>query len=308
MKQINYIFFHFFKIYQFGLRIYLLCFFIIPFWGVEKDSIINWPRKISHENHLLFLQSRDIEIQALMEIIKKNGSFEDLYNHARHWRQEIAFKTKTPTRSYFGKDRRDDPNCLHTSLGISGGEEIIHKLDQTLKQGSKVEAVPQLGLKGSLFTTYTIIGPIQHATSIQNIQLTQIIRHEGNLEKLGLNYRVYFGKEEKRKYVWIHTPAKNIPIIFYEIEKIYKKYLSQEDLQAVMDSVARVHWWFCQATPCFRGSAALGEVLAIALLKAKNLDCGVKPRVLIDLQALAEEKIEKFATNYKSFYEIYSPL
>lgn len=276
----------------------------IPIWGSKKGGMIDWPRKIPVEKHLIFLESREMEVRFLSERIKKKGTFEDLYNHARQWRQDIAFKTRAASRSYFGKDRREERGIFYTSLGISGGEEVISKLDDSLVRGSKIYAVPQLELKNSLFSSYTIFGSIAGPSGEQRIKLTEIVRHEGNLEKVGLIYRVYFGNEPQRRYIWIHTPAENISIIFSEIERLYQRYLASDDQDALIEEIARIHWWICQASPCYRGSAAISEVIIAALLRAKNLPIRLKPRVLMDLQALAEEHIERFAENYKGFYEI----
>lgn len=275
----------------------------ISVWGSKEGAMIDWPRKISMEKHLIFLESREEEIQFLSKSIKKKDGFEDLYNHARLWRQNIAFKTRAASRSYFGKDRRVEGGILYTSLGISGGEELIFKLDDSLKRGSKINAIPQLNLKDSLFSSYIIYGNIQTASGLQQIKLTQIIRYEGNLEKAGLIYRVYFGNEPQRRYIWIHTPAENISIIFSEIERLYQRYLDSDDQEFLIKEIAKIHWWICQASPCYRGTAAISEVIIAALIKAKNLQIRLKPRVLMDLQALAEERIERFVLNYKGFYE-----
>jgi hypothetical protein len=276
----------------------------ISIWGSKKAAVIDWPRKIPVEKHLLFLESREREIQFLSEKIETKGTFEDLYNHARQWRQDIAFKTKAASRSYFGKDRREEGGILYTSLGISGGKEVIFKLNDSLTRGSKIFAIPQLELKDSIFCSYTIYGRIQRPLGEQHVKLTEIVRHEGNLEKLGLIYRVYFGNEPQRRYIWIHTPAENISIIFSEIERLYQRYLTCVDQEALLDEIARIHWWICQASPCYRGSAAISEVIIAALFKAKNFKIRLKPRVLMDVEALAEEEIERFVLNYKGFYEL----
>jgi hypothetical protein len=110
---------------------------------------------------------------------------------------------------------------------------------------------------------------------------------------------------ETTEKMWLHTRLNVLPILWNLIETLLSNVRGLKDMPdsgdkriAVLDGVAQIHWWFSQAMPYRRGSAAIGDMLTKAVLEFHQLStpcwrAGVAP----DLEALCsplEEYVERY--------------
>jgi hypothetical protein len=126
---------------------------------------------------------------------------------------------------------------------------------------------------------------------------------EPSAERIGLNKTTatewWPMQTEHLDRAWTH-----IDDIFQDILKMGKiKPDDQAGLQEAIGKVAEMQWWFSQAMPYARGSAAIGDVLS--KLAFKKLGIKVPPykiRTAPDLEAFVTP-LPKFVQNYASLFE-----
>ncbi|MDH4378761.1 MAG: hypothetical protein QE263_02500 [Vampirovibrionales bacterium] len=105
--------------------------------------------------------------------------------------------------------------------------------------------------------------------------------------------------EEQLKVVWAH-----IDDIFQDLVKLKKPHQSDaKALKDIMDKTAEMKWWFFQAMPDARGSAAVGDVLSKVIYKKLGIvvppyKMGVGP----DLEAYVEP-LHTFVDNYPNLFD-----
>lgn len=255
-------------------------------------------RPYSKERDQIFKEEQKKAIQEIVSLIKGQANYKEIYDSARNWRRQLAIQQKIPKKGFFGISREMTDYPLVSSLNVLGGCNFLEKLDLLLEKGGYVRHIPELGLTGGLAKKYQIVATLNGET----ILLTQILRIEEPLDHLGINYSIYFGHEKERRYIWIHTSFRQLLPIFSALEKLYRDVLEEQDKEKALESIARFHWWFCQATPCSRGSASIGEVLAQSLMVFKGFKFSCRKNSHIDLHILSEDNVEVFTKIYKEFY------
>lgn len=277
--------------------VFLLFFnFIPPLKGDFSLFLVQRPYLM--EKDKAFKEGQKKEIQELVKLIESHAEYEEVYTHARKWRQQIALLQRIPKKGLFGESRETKQYALVSSLNVLGGLNFLEKLDLLLTKGEYVQKIPELGLSGGLTKKYQTFAELGGA----QIPLTQLLKLEEPLDQLSIDYSIYFGEERERKYILIHTASCHLKAISSKLEELYENVLKEEDKEKTVEWIARFHWWFCQATPCSRGSASIGEVIAQSLLIFKSFKCVLIDRSHIDLHIFSEEKIEDFIKKYRDFY------
>lgn len=251
------------------------------------------------ERHLAFRISQLKETKILAKEIMEGANYKKIYDLARIWRHELALSQKIRCGYLFGADRAEMGSVLYSSLNVIGGIQCLPSLDLYLAKGEYRRSIPELGLKGALVKCYQIKSKL----GTETIPLTQIIKLEDPLEDVHLNYSIYFGDVIERRYLWIHTSWPCLQKIHQELETLFQQIIKEQEPKRSVYLIGLFHWWFCQATPCMRGSAAIGEVLSGALMTYKGFDCVLKEGVYPDLTALSQEDCQAFANNYENFYD-----
>ncbi len=108
---------------------------------------------------------------------------------------------------------------------------------------------------------------------------------------------------------WLHTRISNLDKLWTLIDLLVRKIRdaanvpeTEEKRVALLGMVAQVHWWFSQAMPYRRGSAAIGDMLTKALLEFHGLTTpawreGVAP----DLEAFCSG-LEEYVSRYEALF------
>ena len=102
--------------------------------------------------------------------------------------------------------------------------------------------------------------------------------------------------------VILHTPPASFSAARKKMNAAMGRALHAESKEALIEAVAELHWWGAHMTPFNRGSAAVTDILAKALLRRG----GVKPGkwrkgVGADLEAMLLER-EEFIRRYPAFF------
>lgn len=251
------------------------------------------------ERHFAFRMSQLKETKILAAEIREGATYKKIYELARFWRHALALSQKIRCRYLFGADRAEMGSTLYSSLNVIGGLQCLPSLDLYLSKGEYRRSIPELDLKGALVKCYQMKSKIGNET----IPLTQIIKLEDRLEDVHLNYSIYFSESIETRYLWIHTSWPILQKIHEELETLFQQIIKEQEPKRSIYLIGLFHWWFCQATPCMRGSAAIGEVLSSALMTYKGFDCVLKEGVYPDLTSLSQEDCQDFANNYENFYD-----
>jgi hypothetical protein len=108
---------------------------------------------------------------------------------------------------------------------------------------------------------------------------------------------------------WLHTRISELDRIWAFIDVLVQETLgagnapeAEETRATVLGMVAQVHWWFSQAMPYRRGSAAVGDMLTKALLQFHGITTpswreGVAP----DLEAFCSG-LEEYVAGYEALF------
>lgn len=275
----------------------LFAFFNFSIYGALSLFMVQAPYCEQKDSAFKIEQKK--EVKDLVRLLDKGCNFKEIYDHARNWRKELAHTQKVFNCFYFGMKRELVDFELFSSLNVHGGVLFLDQLDFLLSKGEFTRKLPELGLYGGLVKRYQVWCQIEG----KRIPLTQIIRIEDPVEKLGINYNIYFGESKERRYVWIHTSPVFLNTINTELEKLFDAIINERIQKKSLELIGRFHWWFCQATPCVRGSASIAETLTQSLMKYKGLRFSLKENSFIDLQILSMDNIEEFVKHYRDFYE-----
>ena len=131
--------------------------------------------------------------------------------------------------------------------------------------------------------------------------LTQLIYFHGEYPVYGFIIPRLF-RTPHLKYTWYHTGAKEANRILELLENVYLEIFEESDHEQIVAKIARLHWWFSQATPYNRGSAAIAEALVQALLRYKGLNWEKIPYLMIDIEVLCEPNLEEVIRLYPTFF------
>lgn len=103
-----------------------------------------------------------------------------------------------------------------------------------------------------------------------------------------------------------HPPISSIKPALNHISDIYntlRSNKSQKSLDEINKQIGEIHWFFAQATPYYRGSAGIADILTKAIYE--SLDIQVSPwkkGIAPDLEAFVTD-LEDYKNNYSNLFE-----
>ncbi|MBA2369371.1 MAG: hypothetical protein H0V82_10175 [Candidatus Protochlamydia sp.] len=104
-----------------------------------------------------------------------------------------------------------------------------------------------------------------------------------------------------------HTYPENLGLTLQQCEFLYNnlvKLNSNIDSELIDKTLARLHWWFIQATPYFRGTASCGEIISSAITHHKyGKLIEWEQDVHVDHIALVSSE-EEFVSIYPHLYKL----
>lgn len=278
----------------------------------EKDYV-HYPRKKLKLLQDIFINESKHINEQLHEKIKNKEPILDIIYFTALKRKEIAFLQCDDLFNMFS-NLRVMIDGAHSPIEGSNGRHLIpyiyHKIfkeasDEINNYKEQLKKAVEDGnteliktLKRSIKYTYVEPGvdeDIFHLTIQSNLESdrNRII----SLTDISL---IYDTAEDKVKHYlngsWYHSSSTNIPSIFKELEYLYSQLISTIHIESKIILIGKLWWWFCQAMPFSRGSAAIAEMIFNNMIdyytnhKYKLCDKIDSPVYLTDIHALTYDK------------------
>lgn len=265
-------------------------FFIL---NVQAD-VLEIPRNYKQDEHKKFLASKEQCVQDLVKLFDQKTKWQNVLLIASGWRSRAALESKDDYANLFGNLR----DCIITSdVFLAGGEYMLEKIDLVLKSADTIFDMDGIYFPGAPVKRYSIREKLEG----EEFLLTQLIYFHGDYPVYGYIIPRLF-RTPHLKYTWYHTGAQDAIRILELLENVYLEILDESNQEQIVAKIARLHWWFSQSTPYNRGSAAIAEAIAQALLRYKGLNWEKIPYLMIDVVVLCEPCLEEFIRLYPTFY------
>lgn len=252
------------------------------------------PRNYEINEHKKFLESKEKCIESLVRFLPLKPTLENIMTITAGWRMKLALEANVLDAHWFGKLRDE---AVISDFFLAGGSYMQEKVDLLLKNGKMVEKAGDMECPGApvrLFFT-------QATLEKEEFLLTQLLYFPGDYPMWG-NVIPRIFRTPHLKYTWWHTSAQNAKRIIELLEDVYQDIWEEDDKEKIMPKVAKFHWWFSQATPYMRGSAAIAEAICQALLDYKGFNVEKIPYIMIDIEVLCEPNPDEFIRAYPSYY------
>lgn len=282
---------------------------------ISKDSVVGLRDK-APEIQEKFLQKKSHEIAFVKQQFLNRESFRNIFKDCCRWRSDLAYEClevnsdRYSIRSF---------GLMRTSGLVSGFEaskappELIKKCETLISDKNDeddnwafpnwAKERPFVGHKA--LRQRTIYGVIDG----QNIPLTRLnIFGRNNEDFQRMSDRIHQWESRAfpgllHHHSWTHTDPQYIEKCMTLIERLYQNLLDEQNPKEKLNLIARIHWWGCQACPCFRGSAAIMEAICQGLLEGAHLPYRLNPEKPADIYALTEPNETKFVTDYVSLLQ-----
>jgi hypothetical protein len=288
---------------------------------LSKDPVIGLRDK-SPEIQAKFLEGRSQQIASVKDQFLRGVSFEKIFKDSCRWRSDLAYECLEVHNLYlsiraFGRVR--------TTGLVSGFEaskappELIKKCEDLIKEKTDAEdnwafeddnwAFPDW-VKQTTSVGYftapkelrqrTISGEI-HREAIPLTRLNILGRTQERFEEMSHRFHeMELGRFPglRHRHSWTHTDHTYIGLCMTHMESLYKNLLEKQDPNEKLETIARIHWWGCQACPCERGSAAIMEAICQGLLEGADLPYRLNPDKPADIYALTEPDENQFVKDY----------
>jgi len=229
-------------------------------------------------------------------LIKQGIPFESLMQFFAEKRKRIACLANHTDSEFFGLWRTSISSSQTPLAGRY--EKYLHKVKQKILQGQidgfAYARISKEGAKEEVQAQFTGI------IDGENILLTKIAKGDSGND-------------------WIHTECAQRDKIIEYVTRLYEEIvntqiISQEDLeflsykQEIAKKIIAIHWWMAHATPYWRGSAAITEMLIRSLLSYHHIHTTPwKIGAIADCEALTSSLIS-FIEQYADLMEPgYSP-
>jgi hypothetical protein len=299
-----------FSLLDIGGRIGAIALFIgCSFLHAEEEKGIL--RDFDPYLHNEFMKSRHWQITAMLHMVKEELTYHDALSTAAKWRNDLAIKQKSEPVYEFGNYRK---GSAFSNIMLGGGAFHTEKIDILLKKAPKTNLLRGNLQEGDLFSQYEIFGLLEG----EKIPLTLVFHYHhislANSNNLTIEDETWFkpkkkfdknfyGESKDRQYFVIHTEAEYLDKIHDYLFDIWDTILFSDTKENKLELIAKFHWWFANAMPFERGSAAIAEVLCQVLLKSSGYDWEKKSHLLIDIEALLEPNMEEFIRKYPTYYK-----
>lgn len=271
---------------------FYICSFLYIFF-VHANNLER-PRNYEKEEHEKFLKSKQRCISDLVFLMPSRPKLEYLMTIASGWRRRLASESKVFDWQYFGKLRDED---IISNFYLAGASYMGEKIDLILKNSEMVESVETMSFSGAAVKKFLIKSSLER----EDFELTQILHFSGDYPLWNYDVPRLFATGHF-KYTWWHTSAKSAKRIVELLENVVAKIYDEQDNEKVFLEIAKLHWWFSQASPYMRGSAAIAEVICQSLLDFKGFRLEKIPYLMIDIEVLCEPDPQEFIRSYQRFY------
>ncbi len=191
-------------------------------------------------------------LELVGDLIHNKIPFCDLLKKAGEFRHAIAVESDTDEADKFGKLR--NPASYNDRITTPLLEEY-HSMLNPLLQIAEDDPYMQWDMYPKMGENYPRMG-FRMGVCIDGTEVT--------LSK----YMFYANNQAKAKNDIAHTYPENLGMALKQCEFFFKELMrfdSKNEKEFILESMAKFHWWFAQATPYFRGSAACGEMIISAL-------------------------------------------
>jgi hypothetical protein len=144
--------------------------------------------------------------------------------------------------------------------------------------------------------THIIVASVQTQIDGEKIGLTQYVT---GLDQNQIDPIAYMKQNAK---VWIIQPSYDLlPILKYDIVKVFCKALQSQDEETLIPLVGEFCFKFAFAYPYERGSATIGEWFEQAIYLSKNYELALQGRKFTLLKAWQSPSLPLFLEKYPSY-------
>lgn len=257
------------------------------------------PRQWSTEVHLSYLAQREQFIRLMGTEIKGRIPFNSLLKKMGLWRRKIAMESDEEHATKFGCLRTKGANSLFSHLCLGCSDEVYLRAAQILDKTPKYEDPFWDNYKYFKMRYCQYFGIINN----ESIPLTRICHLQTKLSENYGDFFHFWGADPNKAMVWVHTETKYLDKVIRYLGELYEKILDSPDDDFFV-SLAHWNWWYTPATPFYRGSAAIGEIFVLSILKSKDISLKIKHKLLLDVEGLLEPNLELYTINYPKFFEV----
>ncbi|MBM3194234.1 MAG: hypothetical protein FJZ60_00535 [Chlamydiae bacterium] len=277
----------------------ILFFFTLLFGTSIWADNLEIPRSYEKNEHKNFLDSKEKCIEHLLRLLPSKPTLESIMMITAAWRMKLAREANVIDAGWFGK-LRDQP--IISDFKLAGGSHMQEKVDLVLKNGRTVESLEDFECPGAPIRIFSTVATLEK----EEFLLTQLLYFHGDYPMWGHNIPRIF-RTPDFKYTWWHTSAQNSTRIIELLERVFQDICEESDKEKILPKIAEFHWWFSQASPYMRGSAAIAEAICQALLDYKGFNMEKLPYMMIDIEVLCEPNPEEFIRAYPNFYREKGP-
>jgi hypothetical protein len=283
------------------MKLVLLTLSLLPFLkgfcSTDQDLFI--PRQWSKEVHRNYLLQREQFIEEVALQMKDKTPFRSLLKKIGLWRRKIAFQSDEEHATKFGCLRTKGLNSLFSHLCLGCSDSVFTRAHRILDQTPDYYDPFWDGYKLFKMRYCQFYGDIDK----EKIPLTRIAHLQTKVTEEFGEFFNFWGPDPDKALVWVHAETKYLEKILGYLDAVYQNILNapKED---ILSKLARWNWWYTQATPFYRGSAAIGEIFVLGVLKANNIPLKIKHKLLLDVEGLLEPNVELYILRYPEFFEV----
>ena len=240
----------------------------------NENDYVQYPRKKLKLLQDVFInESNDINEQ-LQEKIKNKKPILDIIYFTALKRKEIAFLQCDPIFNRFSNLRvvHDEaqspiegsngqhliPYIYHTIIkDVTNRKNDYKKQMQKAIENGNTKLIKSLEIK----IKYTYIEPSVGEDLFDSI-IESSLESDSNRTISLTRMTLYYDTDEDKiqnnlKGFWVHTSFDKFPSIFKELDYLYSGLILSTKLKYKIELIGKLWWWFCQAMPFSRGSAAI---------------------------------------------------
>lgn len=283
------------------MKVVLLILSLIPFAKIfcSQDADLFIPRQWSEEVHRNYMLQRKQFIEEVSSQIKVQTPFPTLLKKIGLWRRKIAIQSDEEHATRFGCLRTKGANSLFSHLCLGCSESVFERAHRILDRIPSYDDPFWDNYKPLKIRYCQFYGEIDN----QRIPLTRIAHLQTKMTENFGEFLNFWGPDPEKALVWVHAETKYLEKILQYLDVVYQTILAAAD-KDVVSNLARWNWWYTQATPFYRGSAAIGEIFVLGVLKAKNIPLKIKHKLLLDVEGLLEPNVELYILKYPEFFEV----
>lgn len=282
------------------MKLVLLILSILPFlegFG-SSDQDLFIPRQWSEEVHRNYLFQREQFIEEIASHLKDNPPFPSLLKKIGLWRRKIAIQSDEEHATKFGCLRTKGLNSLFSHLCLGCSVSVFTRAHRILDQTPLYHDPFWDNYKLLKMRYCQFYGDIDG----EKIPLTRIAHLQTKMTEECGEFFHFWGSDPDKALVWVHAETIYLEKIMKYLDAVYRNILNAP-IEDVLSNLARWNWWYTQATPFYRGSAAIGEIFVLGVLKAKNIPLKIRHKLLLDVEGLLEPSLEQYILRYPEFFE-----